>query len=290
MIVDCHTQIWGSLDQLGRATPMVSPPVQADETRHLEAVEPVDYAFVLAFKSRHLDAEIPNRFVGEYVRRHGEKLIGFASIDPNERDWLEDLRLAQDELHLRGVVISPELQDFHPSDTRAMRLYEQCEQRQLPVLFEHDHRVPGGKMEFANPVLLDEVAQEFPDLRIVIGRLGEPWIAQTLVLLSKHQHAYADLAGLLNRPWQSYTALLAAYEQGVTHKLLFGSGFPFRSPAAGIEALYSINQISHGTNLQPIPRGQLRGIVERDALQLLRIQHNEVPVQHGSQAIFADDE
>jgi hypothetical protein len=289
MIVDCHTQIWNS-EQLGRAAALVRPAVPADEMHHREAADPVDKAIVLAFKSRYLKAEIPNRFVADYVRRNPAKMVGFAGIDPNDRDWLEELRIAQDELHLKGVIISPEMQDFHPSDTRAMRLYEECQKRGLPVLFEQNHRQPAAKMEYAQPTLLDDVAQAFPDLRIVIARLGHPWVEQSVVLLAKHPNMYANIAGLLRHPWLSYTALLAAWEYDVMDKLLFGSDFPYRSPAACIETLYSVNQFSHGSNLQAIPREALRGIVERDALQLLGIggvpRRDDKPIR----PIFADDE
>jgi predicted TIM-barrel fold metal-dependent hydrolase len=172
-----------------------------------------------------------------------------------------------------------------------MRLYEECEKRGLPVLFEQNHRQPAAKMEYAQPTLLDDVAQAFPDLRIVIARLGHPWVEQTVVLLAKHPNMYANVAGLLRHPWLSYTALLAAWEYEVMDKLLFGSDFPYRSPAACIETLYSVNQFSHGSNLQAIPREALRGIVERDALQLLGI--GGAPRRDDNKttrAIFADDE
>ncbi len=288
MIVDCHTQVWNSQAPLGEATPLVRT-VRADERHHLEAADPVDKAIVLAFKSSYLRAEIPNRFVAEYVRRHSGKMVGFAGIDPLDRDWVEELRIAQGELNLKGVVVSPALQNFHPADTRAMNLYAECARRNMPVLFDLGHRSPVAKMEFAQPLLLDEVAQAFPNLRIVMARLGHPWVDQTVVLLGKHANMYANVAGLLPQPWLSYSALLAAYEYGVMDKLLFGSDFPYRSPAACIEALYTVNQFSHGSSLPSIPREQLRGVVERDALQLLGIGGTARPAATSS-AIFTDDE
>lgn len=287
MIVDCHTQIWTSSAQLGQAAPRQET-VSADETHHLEAADPVDRAIVLAFKSRYLHAEIPNRYVADYVRRNPSKLVGFAGVDPTDPDWREELRVAQDELHLKGVMVSPQMQDYHPADTRAMRLYAACAERALPVLFEQNHRRAASKMEYAQPMLLDEVAQAFPELRIVVARLGHPWVHQTVVLLAKHANVYANVAGLLPQPWLSYSALLAAYEYGVMDKLLFGSDFPHHWPAACIEALYSINQFSHGSNLPAIPRPQLRGIVERDALRLLGIEHATQPSRNHS-VIFSDE-
>lgn len=292
MIVDCHTQIW---DGSGRETAVtMCPPrdsMRGDTSRHLEAVGALDRAIVLAFKSAYLGAEVPNQRVADYVRRNASKLIGFAGIDPTEPNCLDDLAEAQEGLGLKGVTISPALQNFHPSDTRAMEVYAECARRGMPVIFEQANRNPAARMEYARPHLLDEVAREFPGLRIVVAHMGFPWVTETLVLLGKHEHVYADVSGLLPQPWISYNALLPAYEFGVMDKLLFGSDFPFRSPVSCIEALYSVNQISHGTSLVTIPREQLRGIVERDALSLLGIADPiEANPPSARQAVLLHDE
>lgn len=271
MIVDCHTKVWDSSARFGRAATSYVVDIP-DPARHLRALDPVDCAIVLAFKSRYLEAEIPNQYVADYVRRNGSKLIGFAGIDPTDRDALEEIRIAQEEQQLKGVTISPAMQNFHPADTRAMRVYDACVRRGMPIIIDQNHRDPAARMDFSKPVLFDEVAREFPELRLVTAHLGYPWIQETIVLLAKHKHFYADISGLLRQPWQAYNALLSAFEYGVMDKLLFGSNYPFRSPAACIETLYSLNQISAGTNLPTIPREQLRGIVERDALRLLGIR------------------
>jgi hypothetical protein len=126
-----------------------------------------------------------------------------------------------------------------------------------------------GKLEFARPYLFDEVARTFPKLRLVIAQLGQPWVDETITLLGKHQHVYADISGLLGKPWPSYNALVQCHEYGVIDKLLFGSDFPYTNAADCIEALYSINQMAQGTNLPVVPREALRGIVERDTPELL---------------------
>lgn len=275
MIVDCHTQTWDATARLGEthsACPCEG--VHADMASHLSAVDAVDRAIVLGFKSNYLGAEIPNRYVSEYVRRYSNKLIGFAGIDPTDPQWRSDLATAQEDLGLKGVAISPSMQDFHPSDTRAMELYEECLQRNIPIVFERSLRGSAAKMEYARPLLLDEVAREFPELRIVLSHMGYPWVHETIVLLAKHRHVYADIAGISRHPWLSYNALMPSYEYGVIDKLLFGSDFPYRSPAECIEALYSLNQISAGAALAVIPRQKLRGIVERDALTLLGIEQS----------------
>jgi predicted TIM-barrel fold metal-dependent hydrolase len=287
MIVDCHTHVWQSPDQLGQLVlgdlvrpsrarfsrtgrSMVTTIPAADAEYHWSQASMVDKSIVLGFKSRYLRAEIPNRYVADYVNRFPQKLIGFAGIDPTESSAVDELRFSRHDLRMRGITLSPPNQDFHPTDTRAMRVYALAEELEMPVLIH-----PGSpfteqsKMEFGRPVLLDEVARTFPRLRIIIAQMGHPWVDETICLLGKHQHVFTDISGMLRRPWQAYNALVSAYQYGVMDKLLFGSDFPYTSATECIEALYSLNQIAHGTNLPIVPREALRGIVERDALALL---------------------
>ena len=110
-----------------------------DSEYHWSQAGSVDKSIVLGFKSRYLRAEIPNRYVADYCRRSPEKLIGFAGIDPTERTAVMELKLAHEELKLRGVTFSPANQDFHPTDTRAMKVYAQAEELGMPILF-----IPAG--------------------------------------------------------------------------------------------------------------------------------------------------
>ena len=292
MIVDCHTHIWQSPEQLGQLdlgdvslpnrqrSARISPlrpswrtiPA-ADPDHHWAQSTAVDRSIVLGFKSRYLRAEIPNRFVADYVARFPQKLIGFAGIDPTEPTALEEIRIAKNDLQLRGITISPAIQDFHPADTRAMKIYAEAERLAMPILVHSiGQATEQSKLEFARPYLLDEVARNFPKLPIIIAQLGQPWLDETICLLGKHTNVFADVSGMLSRPWQAYSALVSAHQNQVIDKLLFGSDFPYTSATECIEALYSINQLAQGTNLPVVPREALRGIVERDALSLLGLE------------------
>jgi uncharacterized protein len=291
MIVDCHTHIWQSPEQLGQLDWGDAPPqpkarassrlVPAGKSnwRSVPAADPdyhwaqsamVDKSIVLAFKSKYLRAEIPNAYVAQYCNRYPQKLIGFAGIDPTERLAVEEMRAARSDLLLRGVTLSPANQDFHPTDSRAMRLYQEADRLKMPILIH-----PAGqfteqsKLEFARPYLFDEVARTFPTLRIVFAQLGHPWLDETICMLGKHENVFADVSGMLSRPWQAYNALVMAHQAQVIDKILFGSDFPYTPITDCIEDLYSINQFAQGTNLPVVPREALRGIVERDALGLL---------------------
>src|SRR5687767_2646739 len=159
MIVDCHTHIWQSPDQLGqldlgggssgaggfgggsggagpsgrggRPIPghgtdkhhkparIPIPPTMAgsksawrvvpaaDPEHHWAESRTVDKSIVLGFKSRYLHAEIPNKYVAEYVHRFPQKLIGFAGIDPTEKGAVSEVRIAKEQLKLKGVTVSP---------------------------------------------------------------------------------------------------------------------------------------------------------------------------------------
>ena len=302
MIVDCHTHIWESVEQLGRGTGLwntqvrASLPVSARKANpetHLLAAKPVDRTFVLAFKSHYLNADVPNEYVARYVRKHPGKLIGFASVDPSRpQEAIDDLRRAHDDFGLRGVSVWPAAQDFHPACSAAMRVYTEAQRLRMPIIFHQDVRASNaGKMEFARPYLIDEVAREFPELKIVISQFGDPWTQETIALLGKHPNVFADISGVVQQPWHAYNSLVLAYQAGVMDALLFGSNFPYSTATESIEALYSINQFCHGTNLPTIPREQLRRIVERETLKLLGIDDLDAPLlrEPETSVILRDD-
>ncbi len=289
MIVDCYTCIWDSPAQLGLGAADVSrpspdedavagrfPPHRAGRESHQAAITPSDKTIVLGFKSAFLEADIPNDFVADYVKSNPERLIGFAGIDPTDPSLAADeLVRARVELGLRGIALSPGAQNFHPCHTDAKATYDLAQKHGMPVIFHRGMRMaPQCVMSYAQPVLLDEVARDFPDLKMVIAHMGFPWVNETLTLLAKHKNVFADVSWLLDQPWQAYQSLLSACEYGVIDKLLFASGFPYTEAATCIEALYGINHFAAGSNLPTIPRSRLQAIVERDALHLLGISQN----------------
>lgn len=280
MIVDIHTRIWDSADQLGRSVsdqlrrsrrlPWAVPDGSAEA--HDKAMAPVDNAIILGFESKYLGAAIPHEQVVKSVKRNPDKYLGFAGIDPLADNALESLAEAR-TMGLVGVAVSPATQSFHPATTEAMDLYEACEALGMPVFIESGSEIAReAKMEFAQPYLLDEVARTFPKLKLIVSSIGHPFVEQGLALIAKHPTFYADLSDLMHRPWQLYNALVQAYHLGVMDQLLFGSNFPFCTPEKAIMTIYSVNTMTQGTNLPSVPREQLRSIVERDAITCLGLR------------------
>ena len=305
MIVDCHVHVWESLDQLGSARPdahrrghigpasltAAEAPLDATPQRHIQAGEPVTKSLILGFKSRYLNAEVSNAFVAGYVRSRPDRLIGVAGIDPtNLSEALDDLVQARTQLGMKAVAMYPAAQDFHPADSRAMQVFAEAAKLGMPVFVHQGIHVGAAvKLDFARPVLLDEVARELPQLKIVIAQMGYPWVEECVCLLGKHPNVFADVSALPVRPWHAYQALLSAFQYGVMDKLLFGSDFPYTTPTAAIEGLYRINQLVTGTNLPTVPRSLIAAIVERDALTMLGIDSPPSGSGTGSTILDAHD-
>jgi hypothetical protein len=285
MIIDSCTHIWTSPDQLGLGAEAYMRPwggpieIQASPAAHAEASRCVSKTLVLAFRSSPLKAEVPNDVVAEYVARDGQGRIGVAAIDPTRKGAVEIAEACLDRKEFRGLTLSPSLQGFHPSDTRAMAVYEVAARRGAPVFFCPGPGFPLlGRLEFARPALLEEVAAEFPNLKMVLWGMGWPHVDECVALLAKHPGVFASVAGLVSRPWVAYNALVLAHEFEVTGKVLMASGFPSLTPARAIEGMYRLQELTAGTNLPIVPRESLRSIVERDSLTVLGIaREGEAP-------------
>lgn len=279
MIVDCSTRVFNNPEQLGRETAealrramaLRGTRLESTAAAHEKHLAPVAAALVHGFRSKLLDAGIPDEFVAEVVRTNPGRLAGIAGIDPMSPDALGQLDRAL-ELGLVGVSISPSAQGFHPAHSDAMRLYARIESMKLPLFVSRPGPlVASGTLEFDRPSGFDEVARAHPELRIVIGELGWPWIDECMAMLLKHRNVHSEISGVSGRPWQLYNALLNAQSLGVMDKLFFGSGFPYEQPAKAIENLYSVNAFAHGTQMPAIPRTALRAIAERDPFSVLGI-------------------
>jgi len=288
MIVDCHTHVWKYPEHLsdefvydasnvsgipGKQQGKINPIMNVDLDEHWRAMGPVDKAVVVAFKSQHLKVHVPNDYVAQYVRFHPDKLIGFASVDPHDPDPVAEIEHAVQDLGLKGLKLSPIYQNIHPSDPRMLRIFGKAEKLGLPVLIHQGATFPRRvNLKYAPPILLEDIALQFPDLILVIAHLGHPWAEDTIVLIRKQPNLYADISALYYRPWQFYHSLVLAMEYGVTHKLIFGSDYPFTTPANTIQALYDLNNLVEGTRLPKLPKEVLDGIVHRDSLTLLNLK------------------
>ena len=127
-------------------------------------------------------------------------------------------------------------------------------------------------LRYAHPLVMDEVAMAFPDLKIVMAHIGHPWHADCFVVVRKHPNVYADVSGQLYRPWSMYNGYRLAYEWGVMDKLLFASDWPLTTAQECIESLRGFNRFARDHRLPEVPDDALEGIIQRDSLTLLGLE------------------
>jgi hypothetical protein len=168
------------------------------------------------------------------------------------------------------VELGPNYQIFDPLGEPALRLYSLADRLGLPLVF-HQGASPirEAPLRFAHPLLMDEIAIRFPELRIVMAHVGHPWVRETVVTIRKHPHVYADVSALCLRPWLCYEALIVATEWGATQKLLLGSDYPIITAAETIAGMRNVNAVVAGTGMPRVPEEAVEGLVHRDSLALL---------------------
>ena len=143
MIIDVHTHAWevpghmdrGFLEELQLARPGVKLGIHVEFADYMRAMEPVDRAICFGLRGLLTGLHVPNEFTADFVARAPEKLIGFMSLDPTERSWLDDFEHGRVDLKLKGVKLGPMYAGFDPTDKKLDELYAGCVRYNLPVLF-----------------------------------------------------------------------------------------------------------------------------------------------------------
>ncbi|SDE15406.1 amidohydrolase family protein [Glycomyces harbinensis] len=182
-------------------------------------------------------APIPSEEVAAACARNADVLIPFGSVDP----WRGAAavravrRLAADH-GVRGFKFHPSLQAFDPSERRFYPVYEAIAELGLPAVFHTGQTgigagLPGGggiRLKYSDPMLLDGVAADFPDLPIVLAHPSFPWQEEALAVAVHKPSVHIDLAG-----WSPkyFPPLLVRYADSLLkHKVLFGSDYPLLTP------------------------------------------------------------
>lgn len=140
---------------------------------------------------------VTNEEVKKLVDLAPDRLIGFASVDPHREDAVQVLEKAFGELNLAGLKLSPSMQLFYPKDECARKLYEVCLKYNKPVIFEAGMTwLKNSPMKYSHPLNFEDLAIEYPDLRMCLQHFGWPFTMETAALLLKYPNMYAD-TGLL---------------------------------------------------------------------------------------------
>ena len=180
---------------------------------------------------------ISNEEVAEDCAAHPDVLLPFASVDPFKgRAGVREARRLVAEHGVRGFKFHPSLQGFAPDDRMAYPLYQAIEELGVPALFHTGQTgigagVRGGggiRLRYADPMLVDDVAVDFPDLRIILAHPSFPWQDEALAVATHKPHVHIDLSG-----WSPkyFPPQLVRYANSLLQdKVLFGSDYPLITP------------------------------------------------------------
>ena len=199
----------------------------------------VDYGVVLAELCPVTTGICTNEYVLEFCAGQ-ERLIPFASVNPyTTTSSREDLRRLINS-NFRGLKLYPTYQQFYPNDNMLYPLYAEAEALQIPIMFHTGSSIfQGARIKYGDPVYLDDVAVDFPDLPILLVHSGRGFWYQSAFFLAKlHKNVYMEIAGL---PPQKLLEYFPELEK-VADKVIFGTDFPgIKSIKDNIDVIKSLN-------------------------------------------------
>ncbi|MBS1844602.1 MAG: amidohydrolase [Actinobacteria bacterium] len=288
MIIDCHTHYWEPkhlgeawLAQVGRIkSGEVNERVCVTPDVYRRAMRPAARSIVFGMQAKAAGIMVDNDDLADFVTRMGGGVIGFLSVDPTDPGAADEVERASQDLGLRGVKLGLPYQAISPVDERALRVFERCERLGLPVLV-HQGAIfsSAGRMVEANPILLDDVALKFPQMKLIIAHLGHPWVNETAIVMRRNPNVFSDVAALYRRPTMMMAGLSAAHEYNVLDKVLFGTDYPFTNVEGTIEGLTPIFEAMSRTFPGELGPSHLEELLHRPTLELLELPDDGVSLQ-----------
>ena len=230
----------------------------------------VEKAFLVSNVSPKVEG-IPyeiNDFTTRYCAKHPERLIPFGSLHPRDTDNArKDMDHLVDDLGVKGIKIHPCHQLVYPNEYRTGKLrsleqiYSCAQEKKVPVMFHTGTSVfKKARNIYGDPIYVDDVAVDFPDLKIILAHGGRPlWTDTAFFLVRRHKNVYMDISGIPPSHLLSYFPRLEL----VAAKTMFGSdwaGPMVSSIRANIQAFLNL----------PLPATIKQQVLRETALGLLK--------------------
>ena len=191
---------------------------------------------------------VPNEEVAAFAAENSDFMIAFASVNPMRgKDAVDEAKRLIKSGGIRGFKLHPPLQEFHANDKAAYPFYEVVAEAKLPVIFHTGHSgigtgMPGGggvRLKYGNPMDMDDVAVDFPDMPIILAHPSFPWQDEALSVCMHKPQVYIDLSG-----WSPkyFSPTLIQYANSLLKKkMLFGSDYPMIAPDRWLADFAAIN-------------------------------------------------
>lgn len=207
---------------------------------------------------------IPNDLIADTCRRYPGRVIGMAGIDPlkPQAEVLQEVDRAVKTLGLRGVSLDISRYSMGPNDRRLYPLYERCIALDVPVILTMGPGL-GGRvyLKWSSPMLVDEVAVDLPQLKIVCAHAGWPFVQEMIAVAYRHKNVYFDNSAYHFMPGAN--ALVDAANTTIGDKMLFATAFPFNPLKVIVERFTQF----------PFKPEVLENVMYRNAARLLKLDH-----------------
>lgn len=179
---------------------------------------------------------ISNDEVAEFVSQAPDRLIGVGSVDISKpMQAVREIRRCINELGFKAIRVLPWLWELPPTDRRFYPVYTACCDLGIPFCTQIGHTGPLMSSEVGRPIYIDQVALDFPELKIVAGHIGYPWTDEAIAVATKHENVYIDTSAYTVT---RYPAQLVEFMRGHGRsKVLFGTNYPMIMPAKALEGL-----------------------------------------------------
>ena len=180
---------------------------------------------------------IPNDEIAAFAAENSDIMFAFASVDPTRgQEAVDEAKRLIAAGSIRGFKLHPPLQQFHPNDPKVYPFYEVINAAKLPVIFHTGHSgigtgMPGGggvRLKYGNPMDIDDVAVDFPDMPIIMAHPSFPWQDEAISVCLHKPQVYIDLSGW--SPKYFSPTLIQYANTLLKHKMLFGSDYPLIAP------------------------------------------------------------
>jgi uncharacterized protein len=274
-VTDCHVHI-NPLDQMHPDAVRLLAEIDPDRARLLR--EPrafldyldrcgVERAVLVNYVAPAVIGytEATNDFVSAYAREDPDRLIAVGGIRPDHPDPEREIGRLATQLGIRGVKLHPPHQLFRPnayvdgSLPNLREIYAACERHRLPVIFHTGTSIfPRARNKFSDPLPIEDVALDFPELTIVLAHGGRPiWMETATFLARRFPNVWLELSGIPPARLLDYFPRLAQ----LASKSVFGTDWPgpgVRDIRANLEAFRAL----------PIPREAQRAILEENPLRI----------------------
>jgi predicted TIM-barrel fold metal-dependent hydrolase len=186
---------------------------------------------------------VSNYEVAEQAGMNDDICIAFASIDPHKgRYGAREARDLIENYGVKGFKFHGIAQNAHPADRMAYPIYEVIAEYGLPAIFHTGHsgmgtgmRGGGGmRLKYGQPILIDDVAVDFPDMKIILAHPSWPWVDESLSMALHKTNVFIDLSGWSPKYFPKQVIQYANTQ--LKHKMLFGTDFPLIHPDKWIAA------------------------------------------------------